>query len=328
MDQASSANFSAVHLGINHYFYLLKKTGKQHYRKMETSAAISLTIVITLNIVLHSVACYLLWKTYNWTNLTTQQLLIFNLSICEWLVNLSWLVSEVLRLCGYKETSYDSYTFCIHTATCAVLYMLMVYMTLDRLMAVIFTFGYLRYWTVGRTKKILVFIWAIGTLLAVIFISLFEIFGNKWFYDRRLFFLSIGVFLFFLALAFITYAVIFWRYSKSRSSADANRTSNEPGQRFQRSRFHIPILIMLTYILFNIGPYIFYVVNLLEFNTMIVVTNVLFALGYMSDSLIYIFMQRNVRAQLISCCQCTSNTDEHSNTSNVTVVGIVAVSDF
>ena len=281
---------------------------------------IPLFIAITLTLILHSVGSYLLLKTFNWNNVRTQQVLILNLSICEWLVNFLWLLFEVLYIFGYKEeTPYYANFYCVHLACIGTLYLLMVVMTLDRLMAVIYPLKYIAHWSIERTKKILIWIWTIGATSGICFVCLCEFMDRRWYLETKFLHLSTAFNMIFIAVAFVSYVLIFLRYKKSKDSLQANgmvhggRLHSSASQHFHKSRFHIPILIVLTYIIFNILPHLFYILELFDEQIVLRITDVLFALGYLSDGLIYIFLQQKVRRQLMVCCHCTGNTNENSN---------------
>ena len=111
-------------------------------------------MTVMCNNLLHFFGCYLLWKTYNWTTITTQQLIIFNLSLCECLDCCFWLIFYSLIFAGYEITSKQlGYLFCVHLGTGTVLYMLMMALTFDRLMNIVIGFRYQSIWTVGKQRK-------------------------------------------------------------------------------------------------------------------------------------------------------------------------------
>lgn len=120
-----------------------------------TEYALTGSITI-LNIFLHILGSYLLWKTYNWTTITTQQLIIFHLSVCEAFESANGVIHHIFAFLGYElESPQMSYGFCFYIAFAQVLYMLMMVITLDRLMAVVLGLKYPLYWTVEKTKKLL-----------------------------------------------------------------------------------------------------------------------------------------------------------------------------
>ena len=126
--------------------------------------------ICALTFFLHMIGGYLLWQTYNWRNVTTQQLLIFNVCACECLCNFIWIFIYSFEAQGYSyNTKFYGYSFLIYQAFKNVLYMLMMFMTLDRLLAAVLSLKYPQYWTVEKTRKTLCVIWSIGFSMTVIF---------------------------------------------------------------------------------------------------------------------------------------------------------------
>ena len=276
-------------------------------------------IIITsysLTVILHSLSCFLLWKTYKWNQVTTQQLILLHLSIAEGLYCLLILVEELLFFFlqyGKGWAYFRSISLMLHF----VIDFTMFFMTLERLMAVILSFKYQLYWRVGRTKKVLATIWFVGFMFGVtacliqintsveIDILLLTVFT----YFQLVFSII------FVVTAFSTYAAIFWKYRKSRNALRRSGSSNEDGKRNSHLRFRIPALIIFTFLIFDSVPLCIWVILLsssISWSWLLELSRVLlFALGYIADALIYIFLQPEVRKYLLSCCQKRDET-EHS----------------
>ena len=132
--------------------------------------------VVSVNVLLHFTGCFLLWKTYKRSQITTQKLLLLHLSISEGLINLNSVVYYVMHLCIYGQSeSYNIYNIVLFyiiypmKSLFYVIFVIMLFMTLDRLMAVVLNLKYRLYWRVSRTKKVLAAIWIFGLLLSVCF---------------------------------------------------------------------------------------------------------------------------------------------------------------
>ena len=280
----------------------------------------------SLNVFLHSLGYFLLCKTYKWSQVTTQQLILFNLSVAEGLFSLLALVEELLDYFLPLDVTWSwAYFRSIFVMLHFVIYFTMLFMTLDRLSAVALSFKYQLYWRVGRTKKVLATIWFVGFMLGVctcvilimrsidiqIIIVLFTAF-------RYCQFVSSTVF---VVTALSTYAVIFWKYRKSRNELRSSGSSNENGQQNSRLRFRIPALIIFTFVLFDSFPLCIWVISYSSFTSwsLLDVSRILYALGYMADALIYIFLQREVRKQLFSCC----NKQVTTEPSSISIVAII-----
>ena len=282
--------------------------------------------IVSVNVLLHSTGCFLLWKTYKRSQVTTQKLLLFHLSISEGLMNLNLVVIFAVHLCiDFRSESYKIiYTYIIHPMRSSLFYVIffiMLFMTLDRLMAVVLNLKYQIYWRVTRTKKVLAAIWIFGLLLSVCF-GVFPEFTPHRVYILILMihiYLQLAFSIFFVVTALLTYAIIFWKYKMSRNSLET-ATSNGNGQHQQHSRthFYIPVLIISTYMILNATPFIM-VIFFIDKSVSGEIATILFYIGYMSDALIYIFLQPKVRKQLFVCCRRRNSAEP---THNITLQSI------
>ena len=278
---------------------------------------VTITINV-LNVLLHSTGIYLLWKIYVWKEITTQQLLIFSLkSIAEGLLSTLYVVLEVLNLTSNYE--YTEYVLDVAEALLTVIYLIMLFMTVDRLMAVVLSWKYKVYWRVGRTKKVLAVVWLLGIMWGVcsallrqfLPLDLRSVFINAHRYLEILFSLI------FIAIALLTYVIIYWKHKKSGRLLRNHRAPNENSQQqstrqqSHKLRSYIPGLIIFTYLICNIIPLIInlkiapYLSNIL--------LKIIFYLGYTCDAFIYIFLQEKVRNQLFGCCKRQSRSERSNN---------------
>ena len=279
-------------------------------------------IVVSVNVLLHFTGCFLLWKTYKRSQITTQKLLLLHLSISEGLINLNSVVYYVMHLCIYGQSeSYNIYNIVLFyiiypmKSLFYVIFVIMLFMTFDRLMAVVLNLR------VSRTKKVLVAIWIFGLLLSVCFILL-RIYMSRSIYKLiRIIhvYLQLAFSILFVITALLTYAIIFWKYKISRNSLEADSSNGNGQQQHSPMHFYIPLLIVSTYVILNATPYIIGIF-IKKSNEVLFMINILHYLGYMSDALIYIFLQPKVRKELFMCCR-RRNSPEPSN--NITLQSIV-----
>ena len=222
------------------------------------------TTIVFSNVFLQLLGCYLLWKTNNWTTITTQKLIIFNLSLCECLKCCYWPVYYSLLFNGYKRTSNPmEYIFCVHLGSVELLYMLMIALTLDRLINIVIGMRYSAYWTPGKTKKLLIIFWVIGCLWSLANVVMYYFRGSEWVYNVTVAYVGLVKSIAYIVLAFVTYLVIFWKYKKSRDSLHQFQSSENTErsehssflQMFRKSRFYVSVLIIFTYLLFITIPY-------------------------------------------------------------------------
>ena len=264
--------------------------------------------ITTLGLLLHLIGSYLQWKTYNWGRITTQQLLIFHLSICECIMNGNWIIIITLTAI-WKDTNirYFGYFFVVYLAVSGIIYKIMMFITVDRLMAVVLNLKYHQYWTVGRTKIATSVIWVIGFTELISFV-ICNTFLGYWFRIIEVVYFKVVFSFLYILLAIMTYTVIFWKYKISRR---LSRSQDVPinDKRNRTSRFYVAVFIILSYLVFNVIPFCTFALSykgngdipsLLE--------GILLHLGSSADALIYIFLQRNVRKHFFMVCSCVQST--------------------
>ena len=235
--------------------------------------------------------------------------------LTEGIANLLALINHILVALGYdRESTYYGYCFCIQLGFSNVLYMIMLFMTIDRLIAVILTFKYPLYWTVSKTKKVIVVIWIFGVFITIIYMILFA-FKGRWYIGNGYLFTTLSTSCFFILTAVVTYSFIFWEYKKSRESRAQYFSSPEGReqisltQTFLKSRFYITVLIVFTYLVFNTIPRGMYLLKDGRFyDNADITVMILLYLGFTSDALIYIFLQNNVRKRFLMMICCRKDT--------------------
>ena len=272
----------------------------------------------SVNVLLHSTGCVLLLKTYKSSQITTQKLILLHLSISEGLINLNFVVIHVMYLCiDFRSESYKiMFSYIIHPMMSSlyyVIFFIMLFMTLDRLMAVVLNLKYRLYWRVTRTKKVLAAIWIFGLLLNVCFSILAE-YPQLYIQLQTMHAIfQLAFFILFVITSLLTYATIFWKYKMSRNSLEAD-PSNRNGQHQQQHspmHFYIPVLIISTYVIFNATPFI--ILIFIDEVIAVDIAKILYSLGYMSDALIYIFLQPKVRKELFVCCRRRKSAEPSNN---------------
>ena len=218
---------------------------------------------------------------------------------------------------GYNETtSLHAHNYAVELMLEGVLYMLMVFMTVDRLCAVLLSFRYPQYWGVDKTKITLVTIWSIGFLVLVCFQILTHFFGVLYAIEEIIY-ISVTATLLFVLVALVTYVVIFWKFKRSRDSMRSHQGNEPQGTAggFVKAKFYIPVLIISSYLVFAAIPYIWsiglYIGGVaIDSDTEITIIT-LWVTGYMCDGIVYIFLQRAVRKQLwvllTGCCNTGTN---------------------
>ena len=283
--------------------------------------------ISVLNLLLHLLGGFLLWKTYNWTTIKSQQLILFNLSVCEGLESIVWVIIHILEFIGDGDKQQQKmYATSVHISLSQVLMMLMMALTLDRLMAVVLGLKYPQYWTVKNTKKLLIGFWCVGIAFLLLSIPL-----GPWFRRVEALYFTLAQSCLFIIVAFVTYATLFWRYVKSRNALRQYRDSNAEdlngshsiAQTFLESRFYVSILIILSYLVFSTIPFAIIIISKSvsekgnfkrQYGDGATFMSVIsMHLSYTADAVIYIFLQKDVREKLFKTMSCSNEIESRSN---------------
>ena len=141
---------------------------------MNTAEHVITASITILNILLHLLGCYMLYNIYNWTAISSQQMIILHISVCEIFGSCALLVAYLCQFYGYDDESPLSvYSYCFHIAFDRILCLLMIALTSDRLMAVVLGFKYPLYWRVTKTKKLLICVWIAGVVFLITSVLLY-----------------------------------------------------------------------------------------------------------------------------------------------------------
>ena len=275
---------------------------------------IILIVLRIVDIILHTIGIYLLRKT-DQDKVNIQQIYITNLSITEVCFSVLWLLmlpaakffSLSNRIHIIISEVQKHVMICIYTIVAFVYYTTMYLLTLDRLIAVKFSFIYRARWDKKKTKILLFTVWIIGLVLFVSVLIGHEITGfdfdipfHKYFYTP----LNVG----FILLAVSSYLFIFRKYKRS---VDRNsRTSRKDSSLvvFYKSRFYLPVLLILTFIIFIIVPDMAYMFLMTlqkkTSDSLLSICVISYSLSNIIDGLLYIFLQPKIRKRLKTLLQC------------------------
>ena len=275
-------------------------------------------ILISLNVTnvcLHGIGIYLLVCLQKVGEPSIQNMFILNLSVSELLMN----ATEILRRCfllilldSLRSSTIEKIkhylSIIMFTGISVVFYMNMVYITLDRLLHIALNIRYRVYWSTAKAKCLLQITWIVG-MLTCLCISIVDVFTNfKWEPLFYIYFYPIMEFAFVL-LAVTTYFFIFQKYKKSYR-VSSQRTKNVPTDKkaessfriFQKSRFFVPVLLILTFIIFMLIPDLIYlfvgVIKKNKSDILLASCWISYAVSNAVDACIYIFMQDPVKKLL------------------------------
>ena len=264
-------------------------------------------ILRLVDILLHSSGIYLLLSCDRHEKCSVQQLYITNLSVTEICFSVLWLfmipVSDLFTTSDSVSAiikHVQHYVMvCIYTTVVFVFYATMIYITLDRLVAIKLSLKYRIYWNTKRAKYLILGTWVAGSLLFLSILLLNESTGFKFDIEfHKYFYTPLNIL--FIILAVFTYIFIFREYKKS---VDMNSSrQNSIFIVFYKSQFYISVLLILTFLLFIIIPDLTYLFDMSIQNkkskTLLSACAILYSIANIMNGCLYIFLQPNIKGQL------------------------------
>ena len=272
---------------------------------------VTLLVLNIGNVALHGFGVYILTCLYNQGQRNSQNLFLINLSISEILIGLFDCFNRIPDLISVSDdiltiinTINNYITIVAFTGIAVVYYMVMIYITLDRLLNILLSLRYRIYCTETKAKNLLQVTWIVALLICTS-ISLTHHF-NGYIWQTTFFMYVYPTFDFgFITLALITYVFIFFKYRKSRriysqSSRQPNIKRESTFKIFRKSNFFVAVLLILTFVIFMLIPkivYLFYgIVGNNESDTLSAICDVSYGISNLADGWIYFFMQKSVKA--------------------------------
>ena len=272
---------------------------------------VSLYIMTAL---IHILGIYVLTKRSRLIS-RNQKLYLISLSISEITLSINHIIINTAHLISSTHTPKSIWVVIIeimhYDGAWIINLTTMIMLTLDRFAKVLLNVRYPRYITRKRTLFIVFLIWFVSALITAIFTALYFIYSIPYFYISYRYIypvLDTAVVL----NAIVTYSYI---YVKIRRSSNYIRIPSKkmhralPHQftihRKRRQRFFVPVIILLTFILFVYIPDVIHFTNIHTVNNQKLftrVSTVLYSINLVSDAAVYIFFQRGTRKLLFKKC--------------------------
>lgn len=302
-----------------------------------------LTLVFSLaNVILHGVGIYLLWCLRRYSRLKIQNFYLISLSSSELLMNLLNILinlSQMTDTGGKIAGNINKYLIIMNfTGIAFVFHVSMIFITFDRLLELLLNIKYPVYWNEDKTKCLLFCTWMFGACLSIAVCCLSGLRTVKFEWEKYFFtyfFPSIEII--FVALAIATYTFIFRKFKKTRqvpvvytpkdrglqppalnsNNVNNNKINNnvkvQPKKQvakrvsscriFIKSKFFIPVLLILTFFVFVVGADLVYlivfVIQRKNDETLGYMISISYAISNLIDAWIYIFLQREVRTLFV-----------------------------
>jgi hypothetical protein len=269
-----------------------------------------------VNIVMHGMGTWLLACTYMRGQKSTQTLYLINLALSELIKNMVRLIWELIVVVSPAYFSHPTafvYTHIFSVSGVFYNYMLsMFYITGDRLLHIILNLRYPVYWSIGKTKRLLICTWVfcltISTSLILVYHFIFKSAMIKYevYLDIIRLYIPFTLYIISLLFAIVTYTVMFLTFARSRSNTIAPQSSLF--NIFINSRFFICVLLMTSFLLLTVIPNL---IRLFAFATSITLSKQVWLYIFLStllsdfiDAIVYIFLQPDVRKLLLIKLSC------------------------
>ena len=269
-----------------------------------------------INLALHMIGFYLLLCLYRFRKHTIQRLLLIHLSLFDAVKNLLFIPYLCMELMGMENTILQQYMdICFATVIPSLYYSLIIFITVDRFLAICLNIKYRVYITVRRGKCCMLLMWALSILLGGILSILYycgiipKYQGRPSFRPYNMYiYLALDVF--FIIIALGTYIFIFRQYHSgamemhlriSRVSARADDSQPKSVfQRFRDSKFYTSAIIICNFMILIAIPDSVFTLYLHiskadpPYAAQVVLT-LMNLLSDLCDFVIYVVMQKQVR---------------------------------
>ena len=290
---------------------------------MRVIAAIILSLIRLVNIVLHSGGCFLLITQYRNGVDTPQQLFLINLSFTELLQNITtFFMTPIHKMVDVSDISFhdidvfqEYLVIVIETTIWFMYYVSMTLITVDRLLAICLNLKYPVYCSVRKAKRALLSSWVFSVTLFVVVVVLYSLDITD--YYPYIWYVYITFDFAFVILAMVCYIFIFRQFSKTREQPSMRAQRRESLFRlFRRSRFYLSVCLITSFLCLKVTA------DLLLFFLNVVcqigsadsdmITFVMWALSDSVDAWIYIYMETSVRKlflrrfRSLKCCMVTT----------------------
>ena len=270
-----------------------------------------------LNIVMHGMGTWLLLCTYIRGQKSTQTLYLINLAVAELIKNMLDLIldSFVLVSHAYNQHIAAAYWYIHVFGVSGIFYnymFSMFYITGDRLLHIILNVRYPVYWSVGKTKTLLICTWVFGLIISTSLTLEFHFIYKPAMYKYRLHveilvvYIPCALYVIYVLFAIVTYTVMFLKFARSRRNTNARESSLF--KIFINSRFFVSVLLITSFLLLAVFPYLIcsfmFLTGIILSKQIILCTIVLYRLSDFIDAIIYIFLQPHVRKLLLQKPSC------------------------
>ena len=240
-----------------------------------------------------------------------QRIVIIHLAVTELCTNISQTIVYTLLMTGRceRKSVCDYVDRFIYSFVAGTTKLIMIYITCDRLLEIVMHLRYPIYFTKERVKKIILFLWTFSGIFAFItvLIYMFNIATLKLTGTIRYSILITKDFVIFIT-AFMTYSFLYLKVKRFHALDQSQMRTRKCSKTSQNSKFLLPCLVIATYLMFNTTGDVLIIYNRYfadegQTYTKSIISEVahwLWILGWISDGILYIFMQKSIKEKLKS----------------------------
>ena len=278
----------------------------------------ALVMMSALNLVLHSVATFLLLKVYQKQRKqkknSIQVLNLVNLSITQLIASLVVLIDECSELIYDKMEitqcstivaiqELDGYLYIVIFILYCTYYVDMIIITLNKFFAFYLNIRYPVFWDVGKSKRLICALWLMSLctcgVMCVVYMS--YPFNYQFLFTEIV---SPVFIIIFLTMTFVSYVYIFCQYRHSRTHFPSIRGVSLQKREsiyttFRSSNFHLCALLVGSFIVFMVAPNLGYLLHCWagaeKSHVAKDAIKVSHQLSFLADFVIYVIMQPEVR---------------------------------
>ena len=259
----------------------------------------------SLSTILHSIGLYLLISTKGL--LENQRIVTINLAVSELCSSVYQVIMKIIE--NHSGDEHDLSAFLIDACFSILLFsnirFVFIHLLLDRFLDIHLNIKYTVYFTKARLIMIVCGVWTFCAVFAITMTLICKYVTGfsflKQFFGFTFFLLDVLI----VVLAVITYSYMFMKVNQIMRSEMIHfpAASRARARKTTRQKFMIPCLMVLTYVLLNVTAEVIIMIekhvnNRKSWNYAHNVAHLLIILGWISDSVIYIFAQRGIRKKL------------------------------
>ena len=292
-------------------------------------------ILCVINTILHSSGVGLIHSLERKRSINddvTQMILVINLSISELIISAVEIVQLLFEwFCGEGKMISDILTAIELTGITWPFFLFMIMITVDRFFHFYLNLHYKNFFNKQRVVKMCWMVWMTSLGGCSIMVSVYYIyrFDYKLIYYSYLFPLIEG---FFVLCASFTYGYIIWVFKKNQRNNLSTRQRSSSISKIRvtnkrrKPKLYIPTLLILSFVSFVIIPDVTFMIilNNKKMTRKVEVTIwIMFMVSFLSDGIIYVFMQKTVRDEFwkvsMNLCQrlyCVRNSYRNRRSSS------------